>query len=79
MKLPLPSKVYETDTISQTLNKVKTHNKSMGQYLGIGPSSKSISKDAKAAFESQKNTLKKYKSLIENTESAKKTYKFAQN
>ena len=72
MKLPLPSKVYETDTISQTLNKVKTHNKSIGQYLGIGPSSKSISKDAKAALESQKNTLKKYKTLIENTESAKK-------
>ena len=72
MKLPLPSKVYETDTISQTLNKVKTHNKSIGQYLGIGAPSKSISKDAKAALESQKNTLKKYKALIENTESAKK-------
>jgi hypothetical protein len=72
MKLPLPSKVYETDTISQTLNKVKTHNKSIGQYSGIGPSSKSISKDAKTALESQKNTLKKYKTLIENTESAKK-------
>ena len=72
MKLPLPSEVYGTDTISQTLNKVKTHNKSMGQYLCIGPSSKNISKDAKVALESQKATLKKYKTLIENTESAKK-------
>ena len=72
MKLPLPSKVYESDTISQTLSKVKTHNKSIGQYLGIGPSSKSISNDAKIALESQKATLKKYKGPIENTESAKK-------
>ena len=72
MKLPLPSKVYETDTISQTLQSVKSHNKSIGQYLGIGPSSKSISKDAKAALESQRATLKKYKDLIQDTESAKK-------
>ena len=73
MKLPLLSKVYETDTIAHTLsNKVKTHSKSIGQYSGIGPSSKSISKDAKVALESQKATLKKYRTLIENTESAKK-------
>ena len=72
MKLPLPSKVYESDTISQTLSKIKTHNKSLGQYLGVGPSSKTVSKKAKVALESQKITLKKYKSLIENTESAKK-------
>ena len=72
MKLPLPSKVYETDSISQTLSKIKTHNKSIGQYLGIGPSSKKISNDAKVALESQKATLQKYKALIENTESAKK-------
>ena len=72
MKLPLPSKVYETDTISQTLQSVKSHNKSIGQYLGTGPASKSISKDAKATLESHKATLQKYKGLIENTESAKK-------
>ena len=72
MKLPLPSKVYETDTISQTLLKVKTHNRSIGQYSGFGPSFKNISKDAKVALESQKATLKEYKTLIENTESAKK-------
>ena len=71
MKLPLPSKVYETDSISQTLS-VKSHNKSIGQYLGIGPASKSISKDIKKTLESQRTTLKKYKGLIENTESAKK-------
>ena len=72
MKLPLPSKVYQNDVVSETLSKIKTHNKSIGQYLGIGPSSKSISKEAKISLESQKNTLKKYKTLIENTESAKK-------
>ena len=72
MKLPLPSKVYQNDAVSETLSKIKTQNKSIGQYLGIGPSSKSISKEAKISLESQKNTLKKYKTLIENTESAKK-------
>ena len=36
LKLPLPSEVYETDTISQTLDKIKTYNKSIGQFLGIG-------------------------------------------
>ena len=72
MKLPLPIKVYETDTISQTLQSVKSHNKSIGQYLGVGPASKGISKDAKATIESHKATLQKYKGLIENTESAKK-------
>ena len=76
MKLPLPSKVYETDTISQTLQSVKSHNKSIGQYLGTGPASKSISKDAKATLESHKATLQKYKGLIENTEFANKTHKY---
>ena len=61
MKLPLPSKVYQNDAVSETLSKIKTHNKSIGQYLGIGPSSKSISKEAKISLESQKNTLKNIK------------------
>ena len=43
LKLSLPSEVYETDTISQTLDKIKTYNKSIGQYLGMGISSKKIS------------------------------------
>ena len=72
MKLPLPSKVYQNNVISETLSKIKTHNKSIGQYLGIGPSSKSISKEAKISLESQRATLKKYKDLIHNTESATK-------
>ena len=72
MKLPLPSQVYESDTILQTLGEVKTHNKSIGQYLGTGPSSKRISKNAKISLEAQRATLKKYKASIENAESAKK-------
>ena len=63
IKLSLPSKVYETDTISQTLGKVKAHKKSIGQYLGIGAPSKNISKDAKVALESQKATPKNIKLL----------------
>ena len=72
MKLPLPSKVYETNAVEQTLQSVKSHNKSIGQYLGIGPASKGISKDNKKTLESQRTTLLKYRSLLENTESAKK-------
>ena len=29
MKLPLPSKVYQNDAVSETLSKIKTHNKSV--------------------------------------------------
>ena len=71
LKLLLPSEVYETDTISQTLDKIKTYNKSIGQYLGIGPSSKKISNTKKNQLESQRDTLKKYRDRLENTESAK--------
>ena len=36
--------------------KSRLTTKAIGQYLGIGPSSKSISKEAKISLESQKNT-----------------------
>ena len=71
LKLPLPSEVYETDRISQTLDKIKTYNKSIGQFLGIGISSKKISNAKKVQLESQRDTLKKYRDRLENTESAK--------
>ena len=57
--LQLPSRIYESDTISETRQKVKTLNKSLGQYLGIGAASKKISKESKARMESQRDTLKK--------------------
>ena len=71
LKLPLPSEVYETDTILQTLDKIKTYNKSIGQLLGNGPSSKKISNAKKLQLESQRDTLKKYRDRLEQTESAK--------
>ena len=71
LKLPLPSEVYETDTIPQTLDKIKTYYKSIGQFLGNGPSSKKISNAKKVQLESQRDTLKKYRDRLENTESAK--------
>ena len=70
--LQLPSRIYESDTISETRQKVKTLNKSLGQYLGIGAASKEISKESKAWMESQRDTLKKYKDRLEQTESANK-------
>ena len=71
LKLRLPSEVYESDTIPETLDKIKTHNKSIGQFLGNGPSSKKISNAKKLQLESQRDTLKKYKDRLENTETAK--------
>ena len=71
LKLPLPSEVHDTDTIPQTLDKIKTYNKSIGQFLGNGPSSKKISNAKKVQLESQKDTLKKYRDRLKNTESAK--------
>ena len=70
--LQLPSRIYESDTIPQTREKIKTLNKSLGQYLGIGAASKKISKESKARMESQRDTLKKYKDRLEQTESANK-------
>ena len=70
--LQLPSRIYESDTIPETREKIKTLNKSLGQYLGIGAASKKISKESKARMESQRDTLKKYKDRLEQTESANK-------
>ena len=70
--LQLPSRIYETDTVPQTRERIKTLNKSVGQYLGIGAGSKKISKESKARMESQKYTLKKYKDRLEQTEYANK-------
>ena len=72
LNLPLPSEVYNSNTITQTLEKIKTCNKSIGQYLGTGPSSKKISNAKKLKLESQRDTLKKYKDRLENTEASKK-------
>ena len=72
LNLPLPSEVYNSNTITQTLEKIKTCNKSIGQYLGTGPSSKKISNAKKLKLESQRDTLKKYKDRLENTEAGKK-------
>ena len=70
LKLPLPSEVYETDTISQTLDKIKTYSKSIGQFLGIGISSKKISNAKRNQLESQRDTRKKYRDRLEKAESA---------
>ena len=71
LKLPLPSEVYETDTISQILDKIESYNKRIGQFLENGPSSKKISNAKKLQLKSQRDTLKKYRDRLENTESAK--------
>ena len=70
--LKLPSRIYESDTIPQTRERIKTLNKSLGQYLEIRAASKKKSKESKAQMDSQRDTLKKYKDRLEQTESANK-------
>ena len=74
IRLQLPSRIYESDTIPQTRERFKTSNKSLGQYLGIGVASEKISKKSKAQMESQRDTLKKYRERrdLDQTESANK-------
>ena len=71
--LQLSSKIYESDTISETQTQVKILNKSLGnQYLGISQASKKISNESKARNKSQRDTLQKYKDRLDQTESANK-------
>ena len=51
--LQLPNRIYESDTIPQSREGIKTLNKSLGQYLEIAAASKKISKKSKAPMESQ--------------------------
>ena len=60
LNLPQPSEAYNSNTITQQLEKIKTYNKSIGQFLGNGPTSKKISNVKKIQLVSQRDTLKKY-------------------
>ena len=72
MKLLKPSEVFNSNTITETLDSIKTHNRAIGQKLGKGTASKKITAGEKSQLESQRATLKKYNDILENTEAGKK-------
>lgn len=67
MSLDLPSEVLSKEAYLYTLDKIKTKNKSIGQFLGAA--SKKTDKE-KQVYESRRKTLAKYKELIVKLEGA---------
>ena len=72
LNLLKPSEVFKSNTIVETLDSIKTHNRAIGQKLGKGAASKKITAGEKSQLESQRATLKKYSDILENTEAGKK-------
>ena len=59
LKLPKPSEVLNSNTIAETLDLIKTHNRAIGRKLGKGAASKKLTAFQKSELESQRVTLKK--------------------
>ena len=68
MKLDLPSVVFKNKQIEETLNKIKSENRSIGQKLG---KASDISAQEKEIYRSWKETLGNYKQKIQGLEGAK--------
>jgi hypothetical protein len=68
MKLDLPSVVFKNKQIEETLNKIKTVNRSIGQKLG---KSYDATEKEKVIYRSWKETLGNYKQKIQGLEGAK--------
>jgi hypothetical protein len=66
-----PTEVYEKGLIKDTLDKIKTENRRIGQYLGQGPIGKKVTEVEKEKYKSQRDTLTVYREKIEALEGAK--------
>ena len=53
LNLLKPSEVFKSNTIVETLDSIKTHNRAIGQKLGKGAASKKITAVEKSQLESQ--------------------------
>ena len=71
MSFELPSKVFKNKVIEETLEKIKIENRSIGQKLGKGPAGQKVDAKEKAVYHSQRQTLEKYKQIINSLEGAK--------
>jgi hypothetical protein len=67
MRFKLPSEVFEDKKIEEVLEKIKTTNRAIGQYLG---KNSSATKPQKESYQSQLETLKIYKKKISGLEGA---------
>jgi hypothetical protein len=68
MSFELPSVVFKNKTVEETLKKIKTENKSIGQHLGKKGETKPHKLEV---YHSRKETLKTYKQIIEGLQGAK--------
>ena len=68
MSFELPSVVFKNKTVEETLEKIKTENRSIGQKLGKASKLKPHKTEA---YSSRKNTLETYKQIIEGLQGAK--------
>ena len=71
MSFELPSRVFKNKIIQETLDKIKTENRSIGQKLGTGPVGQKVDVKEKKVYQSRKQTLETYKDIIEGLEGAK--------
>jgi len=71
MGFELPSLVFKNKTIEETLENIKTENRSIGQKLGKGPVGQKVEAKEKDIYRSQKKTLDVYKQIIDGLEGAK--------
>ena len=68
MSLELPSVVFKHKTVEETLEKIKTENRSIGQKLGKNTK---LKPQELKVYESRKETLKTYQEIIEGLQGAK--------
>jgi hypothetical protein len=71
MGFELPSLVFKNKTIEETLENIKTENRSIGQKLGKGPVGQKVEANEKDIYRSQKKTLDIYKQIIDGLDGAK--------
>jgi hypothetical protein len=71
MGFELPSLVFKNKMIEETLENIKTENRSIGQKLGRGPVSQKVDTKEKEVYQSRKKTLEMYKQILDDLEGAK--------
>src|SRR5258708_25858669 len=65
MKYELPSVVFATDTYDSVIERIKTENRSVSQYLGKGSAGKKIDDRVRTVLESKQATLKKHNGILQ--------------
>ena len=70
LSLDLPSKIYNTRPMQETLEKIKPKNRSIGQKSGHGPSGQKVQAGERKVYESQRETIDTYKKILEGLNEA---------